>query len=119
SPPLRRHPPSLSSLSLHGSVTLLDPPSFPTRRSSDLYPGIIGQCRAQGRDRGGVLHRRRRIHRKRNEADYKQSQRGTSDYCGDKDRKSTRLNSSHSQISYAVFCLKKKKKQQKTTNEYV
>src|SRR5688572_31117922 len=26
------------------------------------------------------------------------------------DRKSTRLNSSHSQISYAVFCLKKKKK---------
>src|SRR5688572_31534487 len=30
------------------------------------------------------------------------------------DRKSTRLNSSHSQISYAVFCLKKKKK--KTNN---
>src|SRR5205085_11247373 len=29
------------------------------------------------------------------------------------DRKSTRLNSSHSQISYAVFCLKKKKKIQK------
>src|SRR5688572_31961889 len=29
------------------------------------------------------------------------------------DRKSTRLNSSHSQISYAVFCLKKKKKQKK------
>src|SRR5688572_30955995 len=39
------------------------------------------------------------------------------------DRKSTRLNSSHSQISYAVFCLKKKKikkktkKQQKTKNK--
>src|SRR5205085_12450925 len=32
--------------------------------------------------------------------------------CGRRaDRKSTRLNSSHSQISYAVFCLKKKKKQ--------
>src|SRR2546430_2932890 len=31
-------------------------------------------------------------------------------YAADvKDRKSTRLNSSHSQISYAVFCLKKKK----------
>src|SRR5688572_33259774 len=29
---------------------------------------------------------------------------------GKRDRKSTRLNSSHSQISYAVFCLKKKKK---------
>src|SRR2546430_8599824 len=28
-----------------------------------------------------------------------------------KDRKSTRLNSSHSQISYAVFCLKKKRSQ--------
>src|SRR5207245_8579302 len=30
---------------------------------------------------------------------------------GDRDRKSTRLNSSHGSISYAVFCLKKKKKQ--------
>src|SRR2546430_10798249 len=30
-------------------------------------------------------------------------------YCWASDRKSTRLNSSHSQISYAVFCLKKKK----------
>src|SRR2546430_7385061 len=30
---------------------------------------------------------------------------------GNEDRKSTRLNSSHSQISYAVFCLKKKKDQ--------
>src|SRR3989475_9478995 len=30
-----------------------------------------------------------------------------------RDRKSTRLNSSHSQISYAVFCLKKKKKTSK------
>src|SRR5258707_8232603 len=28
--------------------------------------------------------------------------------CGDQDRKSTRLNSSHANISYAVFCLKKK-----------
>src|SRR2546427_9058476 len=44
------------------------------------------------------------------------------------DRKSTRLNSSHSQISYAVFCLKKKKKIKKTlstrehnksTNKYI
>src|SRR2546427_8791344 len=35
------------------------------------------------------------------------------DFAGT-DRKSTRLNSSHSQISYAVFCLKKKKKQQGT-----
>src|SRR5688572_32765832 len=35
--------------------------------------------------------------------------RGIAD-CKGEDRKSTRLNSSHSQISYAVFCLKKKKK---------
>src|SRR2546427_6018297 len=32
------------------------------------------------------------------------------------DRKSTRLNSSHSQISYAVFCLKKKKKKKSNTS---
>src|SRR2546427_2415679 len=31
------------------------------------------------------------------------------------DRKSTRLNSSHSQISYAVFCLKKKRENRKST----
>src|SRR2546427_3276536 len=34
----------------------------------------------------------------------------------DLDRKSTRLNSSHSQISYAVFCLKKKKTKQSNTS---
>src|SRR5947209_11358255 len=33
-----------------------------------------------------------------------------------KDRKSTRLNSSHANISYAVFCLKKKKQHSKKTN---
>src|SRR2546422_9980441 len=33
--------------------------------------------------------------------------------CKDEDRKSTRLNSSHGYISYAVFCLKKKKKIQR------
>src|SRR2546430_5736257 len=32
------------------------------------------------------------------------------------DRKSTRLNSSHSQISYAVFCLKKKKRRSNTAS---
>src|SRR2546430_11492455 len=41
---------------------------------------------------------RRRLDKQRNDANHKT------------DRKSTRLNSSHSQISYAVFCLKKKKK---------
>src|SRR2546422_5342191 len=33
------------------------------------------------------------------------------------DRKSTRLNSSHGYISYAVFCLKKKKKNKSTTDD--
>src|SRR2546430_5689576 len=37
------------------------------------------------------------------------SQQHQSDPMSQLDRKSTRLNSSHSQISYAVFCLKKKK----------
>src|SRR3989475_4184410 len=35
------------------------------------------------------------------------------------DRKSTRLNSSHSQISYAVFCLKKKKKKKTQERAYI
>src|SRR2546430_8875487 len=37
-------------------------------------------------------------------------------HLAEQDRKSTRLNSSHSQISYAVFCLKKKKKKQSTSS---
>src|SRR5690349_23324695 len=37
------------------------------------------------------------------------------DAHGHPDRKSTRLNSSHVEISYAVFCLKKKKKSNNTT----
>src|SRR2546422_3690734 len=36
---------------------------------------------------------------------------------GNIDRKSTRLNSSHGYISYAVFCLKKKKKQTKSNSK--
>src|SRR5258708_22597869 len=38
---------------------------------------------------------------------------GTLGWLGATDRKSTRLNSSHQIISYAVFCLKKKKKPKK------
>src|SRR2546430_10078448 len=44
---------------------------------------------------------------------------GPAQGAGAEDRKSTRLNSSHSQISYAVFCLKKKKKQETLTSRYV
>src|SRR3712207_6971184 len=40
------------------------------------------------------------------------------DLRGLEDRKSTRLNSSHANISYAVFCLKKKKKKSTEQLEY-
>src|SRR5205085_10581008 len=46
----------------------------------------------------------------------KQERQVFQDDLMEQDRKSTRLNSSHSQISYAVFCLKKKKK--KIHNKY-
>src|SRR5580693_8923353 len=59
---------------------------FPTRRSSDL-----GQRHHDARARVGGEHQPDRILP-----------------VADRDRKSTRLNSSHSSISYAVFCLKKK-----------
>src|SRR2546429_802069 len=38
------------------------------------------------------------------------------DHCLRRDRKSTRLNSSHGYISYAVFCLKKKKRRRVTSS---
>src|SRR2546430_11583899 len=63
-----------------------------------LHGGAIG--RAQCGDALG-RHVRRRCHRAA-------EMRARGDKL-DQDRKSTRLNSSHSQISYAVFCLKKKK----------
>src|SRR3712207_7636989 len=49
-----------------------------------------------GQDAGGVLHRHLPA--------------GERHHASTQDRKSTRLNSSHANISYAVFCLKKKKK---------
>src|SRR5438034_2320523 len=45
------------------------------------------------------------------------SGRGDKD-CEEVDRKSTRLNSSHTVISYAVFCLKKKKKKKNNQKKY-
>src|SRR5205809_4913413 len=43
----------------------------------------------------------------------------TRNRTGRRDRKSTRLNSSHGYISYAVFCLKKKKKNDETKLNHV
>src|SRR5437762_5639203 len=69
--------------------------SFPTRRSSDLAPvarGLQPEQRAPARRHDPLSPRLR------------QSAGGDRN----RDRKSTRLNSSHRCISYAVFCLKKK-----------
>src|SRR5690349_23117265 len=70
---------------------------FPTRRSSDLR--FQRPAPRNWRRRGGCRGFRR--HRRHGHCDCRGSRR---------DRKSTRLNSSHVEISYAVFCLKKKKK---------
>src|SRR2546427_7406867 len=68
------------------------------------------------RDRPGVVELERRriaIARRRIAPRIERTARGVRD-PGEVDRKSTRLNSSHSQISYAVFCLKKKKQNDQT-----
>src|SRR5690606_41535566 len=92
---------------------LRDLPSFPTRRSSDLdghFRARLHLCtegcilaghRPGGGDHdvgvgGRCTHRNRRSRRQQRRLETQ-------------DRKSTRLNSSHVKISYAVFCLKKKK----------
>src|SRR2546428_9233831 len=69
---------------------------FPTRRSSDLAAAVDEVDAAEMHDDAGVVG---------NQLVEPAMQRGRR-----LDRKSTRLNSSHDQISYAVFCLKKKKK---------
>src|SRR5689334_23774601 len=86
--------------------------SFPTRRSSDLSAGS-----AVGDESILVAgaHRRRgcsRLPRRWKLLAFQLRTRGVLSPCvcdSRQDRKSTRLNSSHSSISYAVFCLKKKK----------
>src|SRR5688572_31788748 len=79
---------------------------FPTRRSSDLL------CRHRAEWQRG--HRRghqpqQRLPEERLRGSFRDVRL---------DRKSTRLNSSHSQISYAVFCLKKKKKKTNSVSTY-
>src|SRR3712207_8115408 len=51
---------------------------------------------------GGIAHQRRLLERL-------PLQKAVDEPARERDRKSTRLNSSHANISYAVFCLKKKK----------
>src|SRR5690348_17810971 len=83
--------------------------SFPTRRSSDLLAGGL-RCPHRTSDARSLAARERRAPHLELRLD-----RG-------EDRKSTRLNSSHPSISYAVFCLKKKiydKTGPRVTYEYI
>src|SRR5690606_41061787 len=93
--------------------------SFPTRRSSDLSGEQSQGCRQvpQRCERcfpGRVCPRKRADHCSRKSAENHHAPvRRCQGNRVAQDRKSTRLNSSHVKISYAVFCLKKKKQ---TTN---
>src|SRR5207248_11416271 len=92
----------LSFFFFHSSRPLLALHSFPTRRSSDLLVASFAMrahvCYIYVR--GEFIREREALQRAVDEA-----------YAAKLiDRKSTRLNSSHRTISYAVFCLKKKKR---------
>src|SRR5438876_4099824 len=97
-------PPSILSFLLffYCSAAPRDLHSFPTRRSSDLFRGDhrIALQVARFGERIGL--------------ELLDAERDALLLDVDvEDRKSTRLNSSHPSISYAVFCLKKKKKNKK------
>src|SRR5689334_23700702 len=81
-------------------------------------PGVLGGGQAvpevvqrdllplvRGRERGPTGRAGRRAVRGRDQAEHLSSRQG----ADRRDRKSTRLNSSHSSISYAVFCWKRSK----------
>src|SRR5207245_9070348 len=99
-------------LVMYASGAPRDLHSFPTRRSSDLVPRRDVEQRA-GRhrvgDADGVEAVRRHLSKVSldgREVVILGAARPSSETL--LDRKSTRLNSSHGSISYAVFCLKKK-----------
>src|SRR2546430_4461689 len=78
---------------------------------STLFPyTTLFRSRALGADRRGADALRAGGSAQRAHAEVRVALGGESRPAGRPDRKSTRLNSSHSQISYAVFCLKKKTK---------
>src|SRR2546430_6690383 len=71
----------------------------------------LGRAQVQGRDRERQALKLERLQRRAVLPAPRRRGDDTLRLCEPRpDRKSTRLNSSHSQISYAVFCLKKKKK---------
>src|SRR5205814_9170588 len=101
------------------SIGILDLHTFPTRRSSDLtyrhHPasgdpsvlvlGVGGGASVLGTDACDAAG----LDVRRLNDDLIELLRALGYGAGTRDRKSTRLNSSHLGISYAVFCLKKKK----------
>src|SRR5690348_17979034 len=90
---------------------LRDLHSFPTRRSSDLLSGSLDEGPRSAGDREDLDERRARgLGRGQGPRALARAALRLGRVRGD--RKSTRLNSSHPSISYAVFCLKKKTNQQ-------
>src|SRR5205814_2563317 len=89
---------------------------FPTRRSSDLEPLRRRPHRALGIARLEREHAEHIVARHQRRPYHPGGLRRPSAEPGPgRDRKSTRLNSSHLGISYAVFCLKKKKQKNTTS----
>src|SRR2546430_12538187 len=79
--------------------------------SSDLR--VLAARRRRPRAAAGIIGGRlgqRPLHSRRQHHHATAREKSVPVAVEESDRKSTRLNSSHSQISYAVFCLKKKKK---------
>src|SRR5205814_9337243 len=107
---------SLTFSSLFSFYLSAAPPdlhSFPTRRSSDLCALELGHADATARREGGEDGLVRRVLEEQGAGEGNAAfHRGLDLGYREGDRKSTRLNSSHLGISYAVFCLKKKKKTQ-------
>src|SRR5699024_12547074 len=87
----------------------LDHHSFPTRRSSDLQAAHLGLGDPH---LGGDLHLGFPLVEPQGEDVALPLPQPVQSILQGEDRKSTRLNSSHVSISYAVFCLKKKKQKQ-------
>src|SRR5207249_12253578 len=104
----------LSSLSFYCYAKHRDLHSFPTRRSSDLTLLPSDRGKPQDCSCSGVLDRVFFIeHVQLHDVEGRRVSplsKGLQCRCAyQPDRKSTRLNSSHVSISYAVFCLKKKR----------
>src|SRR5207244_6107971 len=98
-------PPELSPLSLHDALPISEVLPGVEQRGVDLGRGEIHEARL-------MQHGENRAALARAERAGRGTPRRRSALGPPPDRKSTRLNSSHQIISYAVFCLKKKKKKQ-------